>query len=194
MGTSLKTNEFQIFCGERVLTISADEEKCFNSINGVGTRLVEVTQLPELFDLFEESKIPEFYIYSETPNIAFKYLTDSNKCVDAAGAIVFDSDNKILLMRRLGYWDFPKGKIEQGETETCAARREIEEECGIKVEIKRKITDTFHIYRMSDTRIIKRTAWFEAKYGGNQTLRPQIEENITEIIWISRTMLENCLP
>lgn len=191
---SLSTNEFQIFCNERVCIISADREKCLKSINGVGTSLMEMRQLPELFDLFETSVIPEFYIYSKTPNETFKYLTDSNKCIDAAGGIVFNSENKILLMRRRGYWDFPKGKIEEGETEMVAAYREIEEECGIKVEIGSKIADTYHTYRMFDTRIIKRTAWFEAKYSGSQTLQPQIEEDITEVRWISRNMLENCLP
>ena len=192
---SLKTNEFQIFCGERIFTLSADKEKCFKSINGIGTKLTEQQQLPELFDLFEESKIPEFYVYTKKPQLSFNYLIKSNQCLDAAGGIVFDRENNILLMRRLGYRDFPKGKIEPGETEIFAASREIEEECGIKdVEITEKLADTYHTYRTPDMRIIKRTAWFKAKYSGSQPAQPQIEEDITEIIWISRNEIENFLP
>ena len=32
------------------------------------------------------------------------------------------------------FWDIPKGKLEKGETPSVAGAREVEEECGIKVE------------------------------------------------------------
>lgn len=39
----------------------------------------------------------------------------------------------LLLHYEAGHWDFPKGHLEEGETEEDAARREIHEEAGIKV-------------------------------------------------------------
>ena len=36
-----------------------------------------------------------------------------------------------LLLRSYGYWDFPKGKIEPGESHIDAALRETEEESGL---------------------------------------------------------------
>ena len=55
----------------------------------------------------------------------------------SAGAVIFykekDGEIKYLLLKHSDdYWNFPKGLIEKGETETAAARREIKEETGLK--------------------------------------------------------------
>jgi len=53
----------------------------------------------------------------------------------SAGFIIFrKAGNKLLyliLHYSIGHWDFVKGKIEHGETETQAAMRECREETGI---------------------------------------------------------------
>ena len=38
---------------------------------------------------------------------------------------------RLLLLRAYSNWDFPKGKVEAGEDELSAARREVEEETGL---------------------------------------------------------------
>ncbi|HEV2917010.1 MAG TPA: NUDIX domain-containing protein [Candidatus Babeliales bacterium] len=58
------------------------------------------------------------------------------KQVYAAGIIVYrvtEMGNVYLLIRysHAGHWDFPKGKIEEGETDQQAASRELYEETGI---------------------------------------------------------------
>jgi len=54
----------------------------------------------------------------------------------SAGAVVFRKEDGetyyLLLHYKPGHWDFPKGHIEKGESEEEAARREVEEETGIK--------------------------------------------------------------
>lgn len=61
------------------------------------------------------------------------------KTVEVAAAIIRDND-KILATQR-GYgefkdgWEFPGGKVEQGETPQEALRREILEELNIEVEV-----------------------------------------------------------
>lgn len=54
----------------------------------------------------------------------------------SAGAVVFrlsDEGIKYLLLHYIsGHWDFPKGHIESGESETAALEREVSEETGIK--------------------------------------------------------------
>lgn len=50
----------------------------------------------------------------------------------SAGFIVFNKGKFLLLHYGAGHWDFPKGHIEKGETIEEAARRELEEETGIK--------------------------------------------------------------
>ncbi len=53
----------------------------------------------------------------------------------SSGVIVVrrDGDNswKFLLLRAYGYWDFPKGLVEEGEDPIEAAKRETEEETTI---------------------------------------------------------------
>jgi 8-oxo-dGTP diphosphatase len=50
-----------------------------------------------------------------------------------------DADGRVLLAKRppgrplAGLWEFPGGKVEQGETPEAALIRELEEELGIKV-------------------------------------------------------------
>lgn len=52
----------------------------------------------------------------------------------SAGCVVYKKDNPVkylLLHYEAGHWDFPKGHVEQGETEEQAALRELREETGI---------------------------------------------------------------
>jgi len=62
------------------------------------------------------------------------------KVVDVAAAVIFRDDGAFLLGRRppgsvyAGYWEFPGGKVEAGETPRLALERELQEELGIDVE------------------------------------------------------------
>lgn len=54
----------------------------------------------------------------------------------SAGAVVFFTNNEgnreyLLLHHTSGHWDFPKGNMEDGESELQTASREIQEETGI---------------------------------------------------------------
>ena len=63
--------------------------------------------------------------------------------VVVAAAIEFDG--RYLVARRTrpadvaGRWEFPGGKVEAGETEEQALIREIREELGVDIEVKRRI-------------------------------------------------------
>jgi nucleoside triphosphatase len=52
-----------------------------------------------------------------------------------AGAVIYDDNNKIFLMEspKWNSWVVPGGKIEHGETEEDALKREIREEMGIEI-------------------------------------------------------------
>lgn len=69
----------------------------------------------------------------------------------AAGAIV-DAQGRVLIARRPpgvhqgGYWEFPGGKLEPGESAEQALRRELEEELGIAVERSRPLIRVHHAY------------------------------------------------
>lgn len=56
------------------------------------------------------------------------------------GAVIFDGQGRLLLVRRVnepgrGRWSVPGGRVEAGETDHEAVRREVAEETGLLVEI-----------------------------------------------------------
>ena len=59
--------------------------------------------------------------------------------VDVAVGVLIDPDGRFLLTSRpdgkgyAGYWEFPGGKLEAGETVEEALRRELHEELGIAI-------------------------------------------------------------
>jgi ADP-ribose pyrophosphatase YjhB (NUDIX family) len=106
--------------------------------------------------------------------------------IEAAGGIVQNENKEILFIERLGKWDLPKGKIEDGEAEDAAAIREIEEETGVEnLTLVNKIGLTFHTYHAYEKHFLKTTHWYYLTCANEQNLAPQTEENITAIKWIS---------
>lgn len=64
---------------------------------------------------------------------------DERVPVDVAVGVLIDRDGQFLLTSRpvgkvyAGYWEFPGGKLEKGETVEQALRRELHEELGITI-------------------------------------------------------------
>ena len=106
--------------------------------------------------------------------------------IEAAGGIVQNENKDVLFILRKGKWDLPKGKTEAGESlETCA-EREIEEETGVKnITLKKKVGETYHLYREGEKDILKISHWFYFTCDSAQTMTPQAAEDITEVQWIS---------
>lgn len=78
-------------------------------------------------------------------NCSFIFYNNPKPTVSA---IISDKNGKILLTKRaikpyLGWWDLPGGFINYGESAEKALSREIKEELGIEIEIKRFL-GTFH--------------------------------------------------
>lgn len=106
------------------------------------------------------------------------------KNIIACGGLVQNEDKEVLFIFRREKWDLPKGKIESGEALDECAKREIEEETGVKNLIfKHKICETFHVYKEKEETILKTSHWFYFTTDFKQKTKPQTEEDITEVKW-----------
>jgi len=101
---------------------------------------------------------------------------------NSAGFILFkdDGNRKYLLLKHgIDYWNFPKGKLEIGESDLEAAKRELKEETEIyKIEIIDGFEDTFgYSFLVKEGLIKKVVKMFLAKYlNGSINLSHEHEE------------------
>jgi len=80
--------------------------------------------------------------------------------VEAAGGVVTrsarDGTLEVLVVHRPRYddWSLPKGKLEPGESFEDAARREIEEETGVRVELGAALPTTDYVDRHGRPKVV----------------------------------------
>jgi len=109
--------------------------------------------------------------------------------IEAAGGIVLSPEGNILLIKRNGIWDLPKGKKEPGEKIENLALREVAEETGIRHLISKGFFDsTYHIYDTYGAWTLKTTYWFVMETSDNE-FEPQTEEGIEKVIFASKSTI-----
>ncbi|WP_286755730.1 MULTISPECIES: NUDIX hydrolase [Roseivirga] len=131
-------------------------------------------------------------VLTENYDEAIDYIKSKFKILKAGGGVVY-RDGSILLIHRLGKWDLPKGKIEKGESFVEGAKREVQEECNIKVRVNQKICTTWHTYTKGDKSILKKTVWYLMDCLDDSKMKPQLEEDIDEVRWMSENELNVAL-
>jgi len=126
--------------------------------------------------------------------VCFDEFKANFKVIKAAGGIVVNRENKILLIKRNGVWDLPKGKNEPGENLDETALREVKEECGIDdLSIESFFDTTYHIYDTYGFWAFKETYWYVMK-SDEKHFTPQIEEGIEKIILANKEDIKNLTP
>ena len=141
---------------------------------------------------FENPSREYFIIQLDNYNEVFQLFFEEFINVDAAGGVVQNQNDEILMIYRNSCWDLPKGKVEEGESIRLAAVREVEEECGlVGPEIIDEFSSTYHTYERKDIKYLKRTYWYSMKYEKEHALVPQSEEGITIAEWVNKKDLQN---
>ncbi len=107
------------------------------------------------------------------------------KTEKSCGAVVFRKSgnrNQILLIKHVngGHWAFPKGHVENNETEEETALREIREETGLSVKLDsgyRKVVTYSPKYNVK-----KDVVYFVATADNSETVAQ--EDEISQIKWV----------
>lgn len=102
------------------------------------------------------------------------------KVEKSCGCIVIDGRNVLLVKQTKGHWSFPKGHMEEGESEIQTAVREVKEETNVDVipdETKRYVEE----YLM-DNGNMKQVIYFVSKQASSN-IKAQ-ESEIAEIAWL----------
>jgi 8-oxo-dGTP pyrophosphatase MutT (NUDIX family) len=114
--------------------------------------------------------------------------------VKAGGGLVRNDEGKYLFIFRRDIWDLPKGKLDPGETIEQCAVREVGEETGLRgVQLEAPLLVTYHTYDQNGKHILKESHWFRMKASDMAGLKPQQEEQITELRWVDGDALKALL-
>ena len=105
-------------------------------------------------------------------------MTTEKSC----GAVIFNDEDKVLIVKHnAGHWDFPKGHMEAGETETQTAIREVKEETNIDIDIIEEYRYESHY---SPKENVEKTVVFFLAKNKSEKLEKQDAE-IANIGWFS---------
>lgn len=177
---------YKVFIQDRpIIFISVDEISNYEGF--FITHSIGENNNQYILNLIQElPKGIQLYVIGQNPKEEMTSFFKNYEIVEAAGGIVKRKD-KYLFIKRNGIWDLPKGKVEPSESTLMAAKREIEEECGIKnPTVKDLILITYHTYVYAGVPTLKKTFWYELSYDGSKKLKPQMEEGITKVEWIEK--------
>lgn len=100
----------------------------------------------------------------------------------SCGCIVFNGDKVLVIKQLSGIYGFPKGHVEEGETEVMTALRETKEEVGIDVRVDSNFRFTM-FYLVKDN-ILKEVVYFISFLEGSSCVSIQ-EDEIDSYMWVS---------
>ena len=108
--------------------------------------------------------------------------------VVVAAAVVV-RDGQVLLTRRAegqhlaGLWEFPGGKLEDGESPEEALVRECQEECGIEVAVTEILDVTHHRYPEKEVLLL----FYRCELRSGEVRHLQVADHA----WVARADLDN---
>ncbi len=189
-------SDIKIYFNDRVVVLTDKNIKSLAIDNDQVYVFENKKALARRLERFEESDDECLCITHPDLDELFEYVTECFKYIEAAGGLVTLPDGRILLIKRRGKWDLPKGKAEKGESLQETAIREVVEECGLNPDpkITSELAHTFHTYHQDGDHILKHTAWYTMRHDGDDdTLYPQFSEDITDAVWLPKKQLNIAL-
>lgn len=107
----------------------------------------------------------------------------------SCGSIIFKDDKALVIEQKAGFYGFPKGHMEENETEEMTAIREIKEETNLDIKIDKKLRFEISYIVKND---IKKDVVYFVGYPLNDELKIQNEE-LKSARWIPLNEVKDIL-
>lgn len=146
------------------------------------------------------------YLLHKNPKLLLKRIKKHFEPIEAAGGVVLNDNDELLMIFRRGKWDLPKGKSEGRESKRKTAIREVKEETGVKkIRVDGPIMlyasrqrCSYHAFVDNGKHYLKATYWFLMRSKSDAPLEPQVTEDIFQAEWVPRAevneRLQNSYP
>lgn len=182
---------YKVFINDRTLILTDNLSDYKSGFDTLFIRYASEQAFFESIDLLNSSNVVKHLcIYSNDLSDLWKKFTSHYKIIKAAGGIV-QKDGKVLMILKNGFWDLPKGKIDNNESTEIAAIREVTEECGLKtLSVQKELPITYYLFTDKDALILKETKWFLMSSETDGPLKGDEKEGITEVKWMVKSEWE----
>jgi 8-oxo-dGTP pyrophosphatase MutT (NUDIX family) len=171
-----------IYVGDKPIILSStfQREKNHKSF------LLRSVHIGKVIQLLRDTDISAIHLIDrDKENLLKRFLKLLPNTV-AGGGKVYNAEGKVLFIYRNDKWDLPKGRAETKESIEETAKREVEEETGVKnLKIQKPLQTTYHIFKRNGRHRIKITYWFEMTTSYDGKLKPQVKEGITKVKWLN---------
>ena len=183
---------YKIFYEQRALIFPTIEEKQLD-LDATSPKL-ETYEVEKIHNFFRQWLVAPIHddvvIDGIDPEVLSSALCRTFVMAPAAGGVVV-KDGCFAAIERNGIPDLPKGHIEEGEDAEVAALREVEEETGLKdLKSIRQLPSSWHCYLYHDEWRLKKTSWYLMTTEDDTHVQPQLEEGITEVVFLGPEYLD----
>lgn len=158
--------------GDKLIEIETEDNEKYNTVEKL-IKEIEKEQLPIYTDNYFVKKAE-----IELDKRLNRIIDNKEK---ACGCIIIEKDKVLLIKQTQGHWGFPKGHVEENETEPETAIREVKEETNMDVEID--ASKRYSMEYVTDKGKQKQVVLFVAKYTGGD-IKAQ-ESEISNIKWLN---------
>ncbi|HDP54720.1 MAG TPA: NUDIX domain-containing protein [Bacteroidetes bacterium] len=178
--------EYSVFFDSRKIVLTSNFDSPLKNREGLFVAYQTPLEFAKLLVFFQTSAYPKtLYVMGADTDSMLSVLSSHFMNIIAAGGLVKNSIGQLLLIKRNGIWDLPKGKAEDGESPESTAIREVEEECGLgSLQIEKHLVNTYHTYKLDGQWVLKKSFWYSMVAQGNTNTTPQQIEGITDAVWV----------
>lgn len=178
---------YKVFINDRTLILTDNLSDYTSDFDTLFIHYASDQAFFESIDLLNSSNVvKQLCVYSDDLSNLWKKFASHYKNIKAAGGIV-QKDGKVLMILKNGFWDLPKGKVDNNELTDIAAIREVTEECGLKsLSIQKELPVTYYLFTDKNELVLKETKWFLMTSETDGPLKGDEKEGITEVRWIDK--------